>query len=144
MLDRADPFARGADCHHFARQKEVRVGLVLGAPHASAQLIQIRQTKLIRAIDDDRVCVWNIETAFDDGGANEDICFPGYESRHHCFELVGIHLAVSDFNSGVRTKIDNAIAHPLNARDPIMQKEYLPLAFQFAFNRGANDQVIIR
>src|SRR5262249_32197 len=73
LFDGADPFARGADCHHFARKKQVGVSLVLGSPNASAQLIQIRQTKLIRAIDNDRVCIWNIETAFDDCSANEHV-----------------------------------------------------------------------
>ena len=80
LFDGANPFTRGADCHHFARKKQVGVSLVLGSPNASAQLIQIRKTKLVRAVDDDRVCIWNIQTAFDNRSANENVGFPGNES----------------------------------------------------------------
>ena len=117
---------------------------MLGPTDAPAQLIQIREAKLIRAIDNDRVCVRNIETAFDDRRANEHIYFPSDKSRHHRFEFVGVHLAVPDFNSGLRTKMHDPIAYPLDRRDAVVQKEDLPLPFQFAINRGANDPFIVR
>jgi len=58
---------------------------VFGATNASTQLIQIRQTETIGAIDDNRVGVWNIQAAFDDGGADQNIDFSADRSMHHHF-----------------------------------------------------------
>src|SRR5215469_5581707 len=53
----ADSLARGADCHHFAWKKQIRIRLVLGSTDASTQLIQVGETKLICSIDDAGVCI---------------------------------------------------------------------------------------
>src|SRR5713101_6930132 len=111
---------------------------MLPAPRISRSRMAIRKPApnelycliaLIRAIDDDRVCIRNIETAFDNRRANEHVRFPGDEPRHHRFEFVGVHLAVPDFNSGLRTKMHDPIAHTLDARDAVVQKEHLALPF---------------
>ena len=99
---------------------------------------------MIRAINDDRICIRNIEPAFDDRRANEHVYFPTDKSRHHRFQFVGIHLAVADFNSGLGTKMHDPFAYPLDRRDPVVQKEHLTLPFQLAINRGANDPFIVR
>ncbi len=65
------------------------------------------------------------------------------KSRHHAFQFVRIHLAVPDFNSGRRTKIDDPITHPLDGRYAIVQEEYLTLPFQLAINRRANESLIV-
>src|SRR4051812_40162770 len=52
-------------------EQEIRVRLVLEAADASAQLIQLRETETIGALDDDRVAIRDIETALDDRGADE-------------------------------------------------------------------------
>ena len=38
----------------------------------------------------------------------------------------------------------DSLAHSLDARDAVVQKEHLALPFQFAINRGANDPFIVR
>ena len=143
LFDCADPFARCAHSHHFARKQQISVCLVLRPADAPAQLIQIGETKLVRPIDDDSVCVRYIETAFDDRGANEHIDFPGNESRHNAFQFVGIHLAMPDLNSRLWTKIDDPIPHPLNTRYAIVQEEYLTLPFELAIDRRANQPLIV-
>ena len=144
LFDGADPFARGADCHHFKRKKQIGVCLVLGSTDPSAQLIQIREAKLIRSIDDDRVGIRNIEATFNDRGANKHVGFAGYESRHDRFQFVRVHLSMANFNSGLWAKMDNPVPHPLDCHYAIVQKEYLPLALQFTINRSANDALIVR
>ena len=51
----------------MARQQQVGVSLVLVTPDPSAQLVKIAQAEAVRAVNDDRVRVWNIEAALDDG-----------------------------------------------------------------------------
>src|SRR5436309_15349342 len=116
---------------------------MLGTADPSAQLIQIGETKLIRAINDDRVCIWNIQAAFDDRGANEHVSFARDKSCHHRLELVGVHLAVAYLDPGLRTKMHNSIAYSLDARDAVMYKEHLALASQFASNRATTDSFIV-
>ena len=94
-LNGVDPFAGRANRHHLAREKEVGVGLVLGAADPAAQLIEIGQPEAIGPIDDDGVGVRNIEAALDDRGADEDVDFPGDEALHDGFEFIRIHLAVA-------------------------------------------------
>ncbi len=143
LFDGADPLARGTDCHHFAREKQIGVCLVLGSADASAQLIQVGETKLICSIDDDGVCIRNIEPAFNDRGANEHIGFASDESCHDRFQLVCVHLAMSDFNSGLWAKMDDPVARSINGRYAIVQKKHLALPFQLAVNRRANDSFIV-
>src|SRR5437899_11369912 len=71
LFDRVDAFARGANRHHLARQKEISVSFVFGPTDTSAQLIKIGQAEAIGAVDNDRVRVGNVETASDNGGANQ-------------------------------------------------------------------------
>src|SRR5207248_395666 len=71
LFDGVDPFARRANRHHFARQEQISVSFVLGAADPAAQLIEIRQTKAVGAVDDDGVRIRNVQTALDDSGANE-------------------------------------------------------------------------
>jgi hypothetical protein len=143
LFDGADSLARCADCHHLAWKEKIGVCLVLGSTDPSAQLIQVGQTKLIRAIDDDGVCVGDIEAAFDDRSANEHVGFATNETGHHRFEFVRVHLAMAYFNSGLGTEMDNPVARSLDRRYAIVQKEHLALAFQFAINCGANDPFIV-
>src|SRR5882762_2324187 len=143
LFDCADPFARCPHCHHLARKQQISVCLVLRPADAPAQLIQVGETKLVRPIDDDGVCIRYVETAFDDCGANEHVDLPGNESRHNAFQFVGIHLAMSDLNSGLWTKIDDPISHPLNTGYAIVEKEYLTLSFEFPINRRANQPLIV-
>ena len=143
LLDRADPFARGANCHHLTRKKEICIRFVLGPSDASAQLIEIGETKSVCTIDDDGIGVRNIEPALDDRRANEYVDVPADESRHDGLEFVRIHLAMPDLNPCLRTKIDNTIPRAADRLDAVMQEENLTLPLEFAIDRVANEPLIV-
>ena len=86
----------------MAGEQEVGVRLVLVASHAAPELVQLAQPKTVRTVDDDGVGVGDIEAAFDDGGAEQDIGFAIDELGHYLFKIIGIHLAVADEDPGVR------------------------------------------
>ncbi len=77
-------------------EQQVRVGLVLETPDAPAQLVKLREPETVRALDDDRVAVRDIEAALDDRGADEHLVRAGHEVRHHALQLVLVHLPVTD------------------------------------------------
>src|SRR5258707_203205 len=68
-LDRLQPL----DCvlvqRIVRRSKEVRVGLVVRAADAAAQLVQLRQAELVGAVDDDGVGGRNVDAGLYDGRA---------------------------------------------------------------------------
>ena len=143
MLDGVDPFARAANSHHLAWQEQISVGFVLGPADASAQLIKIGQTKSIRAIDDNRVRVRNIETALDNRRANQHVDFSRDEARHDRFQFIRIHLAMADVDLRIRAKIGDLVAHALDCLNAIVQKENLTLSLDLAIDGVANDSLIV-
>src|SRR6266446_2199796 len=143
LLDRVNPFASGADRHHFARQKQIGVSLVFGATDAAAKLIEIRQAETVSPVDDDRVRVRNIETAFDDGSANEHVDFSRNKTRHHFLELVRSHLPVSNFDACLRDKIDNFFPDSVDCLNPVVQKINLALPFELSIDCVANDALVV-
>src|SRR5438067_11377435 len=112
---------------------------MLGPADASAQLIQIGQAESVRAVDDDRVRIWNIETALDDCRANQHIDFSGHETGHDGFEFVRAHLAVPELDPGPRTKLRDLVAHFLDRLDAVVEKINLALPVQLAVDGVAND-----
>ena len=143
LLDGTDSSARSADGHHFSREHEIRVSLVLGSTYASAQLVQIGQAKPVCAIDDDRVRIWDVETTFDNRRANKHIDFSSNESRHYSLQFSRIHLAVASFHPCLWTKVHNPVARTLDCLHTIVQEENLPAAFQLSIDRIADDSFII-
>src|SRR5207244_5169799 len=125
------------------RQEQIGVGFVFGATDTPAKLIKIGQTEAVGAIYDDGVRVWDVETAFDDGGANEHVDFSSDETRHHFLELVRVHLAVADLHACLRDKIDNLFAHALDCLDAVVQKINLTLTFELAIDRVPNNPLVV-
>ena len=116
---------------------------MLGAPNATAQLIKVRQTETIRAINDNGVGIWNIQAAFDDGGADQNVDFSADKTMHHRFQFIGIHLTVAKFHPRIWAKIGDAVADLFDCLHPIVQEKNLALAFQFTIDRVANDPFIV-
>src|SRR5260370_11599408 len=117
--------------------------MVLGSHNVAGQLIKIVQAKAVGAVDNDSVCIWNVETAFNDGSANKHIDFSGDETRHHFLELVRIHLAVTDLDPRLGNKIDNAFAHALDGVDAVMQKINLTLTFELTIDRVPDNSFVV-
>src|SRR5687768_13163859 len=73
LFNGTDAFADVAEQRGMSRQKKIRVGLVLVAANAAAELVKVAQSETIRAINDDGVGVRNIDAAFNDGGRDENV-----------------------------------------------------------------------
>ena len=143
LFDGVDSFACGAHHHELARQQKISVGFVLGTSNPPTQLIQIGQAETIRAINDNGVGIWNVQAAFDDGGADQDIDFSHDKAMHYRFQFVGIHLTMAKLHPRIRAKFSNPIAHFLNRVDAIMQKKNLALPLQLAIDGIANNSLNI-
>jgi len=118
----------------MAWQEQISVGLMLVASDPSAQLVQVAQTEPVRAIDDDRVRVRNIESAFDDGCGKQHVGFAIDEFRHDVLEFIAVHLSVADHNARMRQQRAELLFHRVDGEHAVVQEENLAAAVQLALD----------
>ena len=80
--------------------EEVGVGAFTTAANATANLVQLTQTEVLGAVDDQSVGVWNVDSGFDDGGRNQHVKFLLPEVNDNLLERRLRHLTVSYRNAG--------------------------------------------
>ena len=93
--DRLEALVRGLGQRLVAGVEEVRVGAFAASSDAPAQLVELRQTEGVGAVDDERVRVGDVQAGFDDGRAHEDIELVIPEVLDDGLKLMLVHLAVS-------------------------------------------------
>ena len=89
----------------FARSHQIRIGLMVAAAHASAQLVQLREAKHIRPVNEDGVGVSNINPRFNDRGTQKHVVALLIKVAHDVLEFSFAHLAVRDRNARFRQKL---------------------------------------
>ena len=104
------------------------MGLDAAAPHPTAQLIQLRQTKLLGVLHQDRVDPWDIKAAFDNRGAKHHVGLAGIEGHHRRFQFPLRHLAVGHQQAQARQHLAQLTGHLLNALHPRHHIEHLAAA----------------
>ena len=138
LLDRAEPLAHVCYQSPVARQEQVGIGLMLVTAHAPAKLVKIAQTKTIRAIDNNRVRIWNIQSTFNDRRREQHVCLAIDECCHHFLQFIAVHLAVADEDARARQQSAQFLRHGFNCHHPIVQEKDLPAAVELALNGIAN------
>ena len=108
---------------------------MLVPPDAAAKLMQIGQAIAIGFVDEDRVGVGNIESAFDDRRRQQQIELVIDEIDHHLLEFVVRHLAVADSDAGFGHDHPELVGEQLDIVDAIVNEVNLPAAAQFAKDR---------
>ena len=78
------------------RAEQVGIGLMMRAADATAQLVQLRQTKFIRPLNDDGVGVGNIDAGLDNRGADQNMMMLVVEVRHDFLQRLLTQLPVRD------------------------------------------------
>ncbi len=121
------------------RHQQIRIGALIRAPHAAAQLIQLRQPEAIRAIDDDRVRPRNIEPVLDDRGAHQHVRLAANEFQHHFLEIGFVHLPVADDHARLRHQPLDQRRHRSDRFHAVVHEEDLPVARQLFFDRALDD-----
>src|ERR1700693_528418 len=103
-----------SDRHHVPRKQKIGISLVLGSPDPSAQLVQVGQTESVCAINDDGVRVRDVQPTFDDCGRDQYIRLPTDKPFHDLFQILFIHLAMTDIDPGTRAKESNFFLNAIN------------------------------
>ena len=75
---------------------QVTIGISVLAPYSSSELMETRESELLRINDDDGIRREEVDPILDDGGREEDIVFSFFECMNSVFYLVPWHLTMSD------------------------------------------------
>ncbi len=116
---------------------------MLEATDPAAKLIELGQAKTIRAFDDDRIAVGDIQTTLDDRGADQHLMFAGHEIRHLALQIVGVHLAVPHTNGHARQHFAESRRHQIDGLHPVVQIEDLTATPNFMVDRISHDFFVV-
>ena len=123
----------------FVVNQQVGVGLVMAAPDASAQLVQLREAEFVRAVHDNGVRIRYVNAGFNDGGAQQNIRTAVVKVTHHAFQIAFVHLSVRNHNACFGNQLGEHLAAIFDGGDFVVQEVHLTAAFEFAQDGFADD-----
>ena len=97
--------------------------------------MQLGQTEGICAVNDQRICIGNIQTGFHDGRAHQHVKIVVPEINDDAFQLMFVELSMSDPNSRLGNKLLNMCCDRRNRIHSVVHVENLPIAQEFPANR---------
>ena len=112
--------------------EQIAVRAAMRAPDAAAQLIELRETEVVGAIDEHRVRVRHVEAALDDQRRDEHVDLAAHEAVHDVLELALAHLPVRDGDARARHDAANVIGVRDDRLDAVVDEEHLPAAIELA------------
>src|SRR6266540_828875 len=124
------------------RIEQVRVRGHVGSPDTSADLVQLRQAELIRALDDQRVRLGDVESGLDDRRRDERIRVAAEEGVHLLLQLALSHLPVRDEEAQVRTELPQLLRRLVDGLDAVVEVEALAVAFDLALERQLDELLV--
>src|SRR5690349_24703016 len=102
------------------------------APNSTAQLIELCETEVVRAIYEHRVRVRHVEARLDDHRRDKHIDFARDELVHDVFQITLSHLTVANRDARTRDDAPNAIGNGFDRLDAIVHEEDLATAIELA------------
>ncbi len=126
----------------FGGRGEERIGALLGASDAAAQLIELRQAEHVGAMDDQRVGGRDIEAGFDDGGRQQHVELAVVEAAHDVFELGRRHAAMRHAELDLGNMVAQEVGLFLEIGDARADIKALAAAIMLAQQRLADDDGI--
>src|SRR5712692_4495084 len=126
----------------FAGDEKICVRLLARAPDAAAQLVELGEAEMIRAVDYHGVGIGNVEAGFYYRAANQHVDALFDEVAHHVLELALLHLAMRNCRRGLGHQGAKVARHVVDILDAVVHEEDLPAAVQLAQNRSADGRVV--
>ena len=125
------------------RRKQVAERLLVGSSHSSAQLMQFRQAKVVGIVDDDGVGIRDVETRFDDGGADEHVIFIVGKVEDELFDNLGLHLSVGKGDTRIGHESLDACNDVGQLRDAVVDVEDLSVARELEVDGFLDHRIIV-
>ena len=130
--DRREPLMRLLGHRRVRGEQQVRVAALARSSDPSAELVHLTEPQQVRALDDERVRVRDVEAGLDDGRAHEHVELALPEAQHDLLERTLVQLAVRDPHARVRDQPGDAVGDLVDRVDLVVDVEDLPVAEQLA------------
>jgi hypothetical protein len=130
--ERAEFLERGEAARGQRRERnvfgnqQVRVGALVRAAHAAAQLVQLGKAEAVGAIDEDGVGARDIQAVFDDRRAHQNVGLTAHEFEHHGLEFLLIHLAVADDHARFRNQFVHQVGDRIDRSTRLCTRKTCP------------------
>ena len=142
LFDGAHALARFGGERAQRRAEEVAVGFLVAAPDASPQLVQIAHAELVRVVDDHRIGIGDIQSGFDDVGADEHVVFLIDKAQQYPFQLFTVHLPVGAGHIHIGAEAAHHGGDVAEAFHAIVHEENLPTAIDLVVDRLLDELVV--
>ena len=127
-----EPFARRFWEADVFGDQEIGIGGAIPAADAAAKLVEVCEAVGVGAVDENRICIGNIDPVFDDGRCKEDVDLPLLEAMEQGVDVIGVHLAVDDADAGGRNEFLYYFAFAVDRFDPVVDEKCLSSPRQFS------------
>ena len=100
--------------------------------------MQLRQPKLVSAVNDDGVGIGDVDAGFNDGRAHQHIGAAMGEIRHHHLQLAGAHLAMADGHPSFGNVFDDVLGRGRDVAHFVVQIKHLSTTGQLPLDGFLN------
>ncbi len=126
--DRRETVVRGFTERLHLVVEEVGVGTLAPTTHPATQLVELAESVLVGAVDDEGVRIGDVEAGLDDGGGDQHVELALPEVDHHLFEHVLGQLAVGHGDPGFGNDLGDLRRDAVDRRNAVVHVEDLTLA----------------
>ena len=124
-------------------ERQIGVGVPARTADAAAQLMQLREAKLVGVLDNEGVDVRDVDAGFDNRRADENLNVAVREGLHHVAEPFLAHFAVRHGDGDVLAELGLELRGAfVNCLDAVVQVIDLPAAREFPPD-GLEDDLIV-
>ena len=122
---------------------EVCVCMLVAAPHAPADLVQLGKPQPVRVLDDEGVGVGDVHARLNDGGADQHVDFPLDHAVPDGGELLFAHLPVGHLHRRLRQGALDAVRRAVYRLDPVVQVVALPAPAELTAQRVHENALVV-
>lgn len=122
--------------------REQGVGAQIGASDTSAQLVKLRQSEHIGAVDDQRIGIGYVQAGFDDVGRQKDVAAAPREGGDRVVQVVPGHLAMGTDDPEFGRQRFEPFRNEIEVGQPGTDIEALPATLAFP-PQGLDDDLAV-
>ena len=102
-----------------------------GASHPAANLVELREAQTVGVLHNQGVHIRNVNTGFNDSGADQHLGLPGHNAVHHAGQFVLIHFPVGNGDADIFQHLGKPVRRPVDILNPVVEIVDLSSPLQF-------------
>ena len=128
VAERAEALGRLLGEGRGAGVQQVRVGALAAAADPPAYLVELGEAEHVRALDDQRVGLRDVDPRLDDARRDQHVRVAAQEREHPLLEVLLVELAVGDLEADAGAQPAQPLRGLVDRLDPVVDEEGLAAA----------------